>query len=156
MRLTSLVLFVALVVAVTVDLSARQAPASATDAKIIELERSVLAAFIKGDAKAFQQQLLPTAFGIDPSAGVVGVPQWLDAMKHYKVGKWNIDNAQVRWIGKDTAVVAYRFTGMGTYMGQPIPNQTWNTSIWVNQNGAWKSTFHQESVAAPPAPPAKK
>ena len=153
MRLPFIVAVV--VVGIVAPVIARQAGTSANDAKIIELERATLAGFAKGDVKAFHQNIAPDAFGIDGAMGLVKVADWDGMMKDVKVQKWSIDNTQVHWIGKDVAVLTYRWTGTGTAMGQPLPPVAWATSIWVNQNGSWRATFHQES-SAPPAPPATK
>ncbi len=154
MRLPFIVAVV--VVGISAPAFARQAATSANDAKIIELERAVLTGFAKGDVKAFHQNIAPEAFGIDGAMGVIKVADWDGMMKDVKVQKWNIDNTQVHWVSKDVAVLTYRWTGTGTAMGQPLPAVTWASSIWVNQNGTWRATFHQETSAPPPAPPAKK
>ena len=147
---------VAVIVAgIAVPAFARQTSSSANDAKIIELERATLAGFAKGDMKAFNQNISPDAFGIDGSTGLVKVADWNAMMKDIKIQKWNIDNVQVHWINKDVAVLTYRYVGTGTAMGMPRPPVSWASSIWVNQNGTWRATFHQESTA-PPAPPATK
>ena len=131
--------------------TAQRKEPSANDKRVIELERSVLTAFVKGDAAGFKQHIASDAFGIDAMAGVVRPADWEKLMKDYKVQSWDIDSIQVHWITSETAMVTYRWTGKGTFMGQPLPSPTWASSLWVNRSGQWKSVFHQESVP-PPAP----
>jgi hypothetical protein len=127
---------------------------AAAEKQIIANERAVLDAFAKADAPGFKRHLSPDAFGIDPMMGMVKVADWEKSLKDVKVENWDIDTTQVHWIGDDAAILTYRWTGKGTFQGQPIPSPAWASTVWVHRDGAWRALFHQESVAVPA--PAKK
>src|SRR5687767_11424851 len=107
-----------------VMLSGQQGP-SGLDARIIELERTVLGAFATDDAAGFRRHLAEESFGIDAFSGVVKAADWVAMMKDVNVESWSIDNVRVHWANKETAIVTYRWMAKGTAMGQPLPNPTW-------------------------------
>jgi hypothetical protein len=61
----------------------------------------------------------------------------------------------VLWVDDNTAVHYYRWTGKGTYMGQPVPSPVYASSVWTNRGGKWIAVYHQETAAMPPPPPPK-
>ncbi len=134
-----------------------QAPAAshaAIEKQLIANERAVNEAFAKGDVKTFHANVAPDALSIDP-AGVskVNTPDFDKMMQAVKIQNWNIDSSQFYWIGDTTAVHMYRWTGKGTYEGQPVPSPTWASTVWTNKGGKWQAVFHQETTAMPPPPP---
>jgi len=50
----------------------------------------------------------------------------------------------------------YRWTGKGTYQGQPLPSPTYASTVWANKGGKWQAVFHQETNAMTPPPAAAK
>ena len=46
-------------------------------------------------------------------------------------------------------VLTYKWTGTGTYQGQPIPSPTWCSTVRSNKNGKWLAVFHQETLVMP-------
>ena len=51
--------------------------------------------------------------------------------------------------------VAYKWTGSGTFAGQPFPSTVYASTVWTKKGDKWIAVFHQESEAAKAAP-AKK
>jgi len=138
-----------------------QTPAGASHAaiekQIIGNERAINEAVAKGDMKVFHASIASDAVGIDP-AGIskVNTPDFDKMLLTTKIQSWNLDGSQFYWIGDTTVVHMYRWTGKGTYEGQPIPSPTWASTIWTNKGGKWMAVFHQETTAVPaPAPAAK-
>src|SRR5437867_7247226 len=138
-----------------------QTPAGANHAavekQIIANERAINEAVARGDMKSFHASISADAVGIDPTGiSKVNVPEFDKMLLATKIQSWNLDGSQFYWIG-DTAVVhMYRWTGKGTYEGQPIPSPTWASTVWTNKGGKWMAVFHQETTAMPaPAPAAK-
>jgi hypothetical protein len=137
---------------------AQTPPASshaAVEKQIVANERAINDAIAKGDMKTFHAHIASDAVGIDPSGiSKVNTPDFDKMMLTTKIQSWNIDGSQFYWIG-DTAVVhMYRWTGKGTYEGQPVPSPTWASTVWTNKGGKWLAVFHQESTAMPAPPPA--
>jgi uncharacterized protein DUF4440 len=139
-----------------------QTPAAANHAavekQIVANERAINDAVAKGDMKGFHAYIAMDAIGIDPGGiSKVNAPDFDKMLLATKIQSWNIDGSQFYWIGDATAVHMYRWTGKGTYEGQPIPSPTWASTIWTNKGGKWLAVFHQETTAmSPPAPPAAK
>jgi hypothetical protein len=75
-----------------------------------------------------------------------------------KVKTWKISDEKVTWVDPNTAVVTYKWTGSGTFQGQPFPPNVFASTVWTKKGDKWLAAYHQESEAAkPPAPaPAKK
>jgi hypothetical protein len=43
--------------------------------------------------------------------------------------------------------VSYKWTGAGTFQGQPMPGTVYASTIWTKKGDKWVATFHQESEA---------
>jgi uncharacterized protein (TIGR02246 family) len=72
-------------------------------------------------------------------------------------GKWTIEeysldekNAQVRMIGADVAIVAYKVGERLTVEGKPVSFDANDASVWVRRNGKWLCAMHTESLAGDP------
>jgi hypothetical protein len=76
--------------------------------------------------------------------------------KEMKLTKWDISDIHTMWIDPNAAVVTYKWTGSGTYQGQPLPSPVWCSTVWSKRNGKWMAVFHQESPAMPMPPAMKK
>jgi uncharacterized protein (TIGR02246 family) len=60
------------------------------------------------------------------------------------------DNARVRLLGQDVAVVAYEVTENLTVDGRPVTLQAADASTWVRRDGNWRCALHTESIAGDP------
>jgi hypothetical protein len=125
---------------------------------IIANERAVNDAVAKGTVAGFKQHVAADGWAIDPMTGRAPVADFIKdfaAMtKDMKITSWDITDSKVQWVDANTAVHSYKWTGKGTYQGQPVPSPTWASTVWTKKNGQWMAVFHQESIP-PPAPPAK-
>jgi len=72
-------------------------------------------------------------------------------------GKWQLEqfaiddkNSQVRFIGDDVAIVAYRVTERVAIDGQTLPVEANDSSVWVRRDGEWLCALHTESLAGDP------
>jgi hypothetical protein len=131
-----------------------QTPAASSHAaiekQIIANERAINDAFAKSDMKAFHANIAPDAVGIDPTGiSKVSGPDFDKMLQATKIQSWNIDGSQFYWIGDNTVVHMYRWTGKGSFQGQPIPSPTWASTVWTNKGGKWAAVFHQETTAMP-------
>ena len=155
-------LMIASVLAVLVVMAAAlgaQTPAASSHAavekQIVTMERAINEAVAKGDMKAFHANIAADAMSVDGN-GVMKVNADMDKMLlASKIQSWNIDGSQFHWINDTSVVHMYRWTGKGTYEGQPIPSPTWSSTVWANKSGKWVAVFHQETTAMP-APAAAK
>jgi len=148
---SSLVLGVMTTVAVHAQAQAG-ANRAAAEKQIVAGERAINDAVAKGDMKAFHAIVSPDAAGID-ATGItkINAPDFDKMMQQAKIQSWDIDGSQFYWINDNTAVHMYRWSGKGTFGGQPVPSPVWSSTVWTNKGGKWAAVFHQETVAmAPP------
>ena len=60
------------------------------------------------------------------------------------------DDAQVRLLQDDIAVVAYKVHEELTVDGKPVSVDAADASTWVRRNGQWRCALHTESIAGDP------
>jgi ketosteroid isomerase-like protein len=121
--------------------------------QLIANERMITEAVNKKDLKMFHMMVDPSGIGVD-GLGFTRVSDMDKMFQQMNITESRIDQERVTWLSPDVAVVAYRWTGKGTFQGMPVPSPTYASTIYVKQkNGDWIAKFHQESMAMP-APPA--
>ena len=163
-RRTFVICLLGMLATMTAVSAPAQTPASSNHAaiekQIVAIERAVNDAFAKGDLKAFHSNIASDAVTIDPTGiSKVTTPEFDKMMSSIKIQTWNIDGSQFYWISDTTVLHLYRWTGKGTFAGQPLDSPTWASTVWTNKGGKWMAVFHQETTAmapAPAAPPARK
>lgn len=125
----------------------------ATEKQLVANERAINEAVVKGDAAAFKQYVAADGWSMDGMTGRMAVADFLkefDQMsKDMKVTSWDITDAKTIWANPSTAIQTYKWTGSGTYQGQPIPSPTWCSTVWTKRDGKWMAVFHQESASMP-------
>lgn len=123
---------------------------SASDKAIVANENKINEAVAKGDAGAFKALVASDAWSMD-GGGMMSVADFLKNLKQFKLDPgWKITDTKVLWIASNTAVLTYKWTGKGTYMGQPIPPVTFASTVWHKSGDKWMAMFHQETPAAAP------
>ena len=154
MKLTTILLAGAIVVLGPGYARAQDPQAEKT---IIANERAINDAVVKVNVAGFTQFVAADGWSVDGMSGRMAVADFIkgfDQMaKDMKVTSWDITDSQVQWVDATTAVHSYKWTGVGTYQGQPMPSPVWASTVWTKKNGKWMAMFHQESVVTPP--PAK-
>jgi hypothetical protein len=60
------------------------------------------------------------------------------------------DDAQVRQISDDVAVVAYKMRERLTVEGEPLTIEGADASVWVRRDGQWRCAVHSEALAGDP------
>ena len=119
----------------------------AVEKQLIANERTINEAVNKKDLKTFHAMVDPGGFGLD-AVGFTRVSDMDKMFQQMRITESRIDQERVIWLSPDVAVVAYRWTGKGTYQGMPVPSPTYASTIYAKQrNGQWLARFHQESMA---------
>ena len=77
-------------------------------------------------------------------ANMLQSPKW--TLHEFQIG----DDAQVRLIGDDVAIIAYKVTERMTVDGKPLILQAADASTWVKRNGRWRCALHTESILGDP------
>ena len=122
---------------------------AATEKALIANENKINEAVAKQDVKTFHSLLAPDAVSAD-MGGFMKASDFSNVMNQLKITSWHIMNPQVVWVDDKTAVVAYTWMGAGTFMGKPVPDTMYASTVWTERNGKWLAVFHQETPAAPP------
>ena len=136
---------------------AQAASHAAVEKQIVSMERALNDAFGKHDMAPFRASLAPDAMQIDPNGiSKVLTPEFEQSMKGVSVQSWSLDGSRFMWVDDNTVLHLYRWTGKGTYQGQPIPSPTYASTVWANKGGKWQAVFHQETNAMTPPPAAAK
>jgi len=72
-------------------------------------------------------------------------------------GKWELQqysfdpkNSQVRFVGDDVAIVAYKVNERVVVDGKTLPIEANDSSVWVRRDGEWLCALHTESLAGDP------
>jgi hypothetical protein len=72
-------------------------------------------------------------------------------------GEWELEqysfdskNAQVRFVGDDVAIVAYKVNERVVVDGRTLPIEANDSSVWVRRDGEWLCALHTESLAGDP------
>jgi uncharacterized protein (TIGR02246 family) len=60
------------------------------------------------------------------------------------------DDVQVRLLGDDVAIVAYKVREELTLDGKPMTLEAADSSTWVRRNGRWVCALHTEAIAGDP------
>jgi hypothetical protein len=69
----------------------------------------------------------------------------------YTVNRFEIgDDAQVRLLSNDVAVLAYNVHEELTVDGKPVTLDAADSSTWVKRNGQWLCAMHTESMRGDP------
>lgn len=143
------------VVASFPTLAAAQTDTAGTTKQIQAMEQALYTAIQKGDITAFKANVAEDAITMDGN-GPMPIAEFLKVFSQFKIASFAIDQSKVTFLNDTTAIVSYRWTGKGTMMGQALPSPTWTSTTWVKRSGKWVAVFHQETLATPPPPPAKK
>jgi hypothetical protein len=134
---------------------AQAASKAATEKALIANENKVSEAVAKQDLKTFNDLVAADGVSAD-MGGFMKVADFTKTFDQVKVSAWHIMDTKVMWIDDKSAIVTYTWMGKATYMNQPMPETAYASTVWTERNGKWVAVFHQETGAAPPAPPKKK
>ena len=71
--------------------------------------------------------------------------QWV--LKQFSIDN---QNAHVKFVGDDVAIVAYKVNESVVVDGKTMPLEANDASVWVRRNGDWVCALHTESLAGDP------
>ena len=120
---------------------------SALEKALIANENKINEAVAKGDKAAFSALITADAWSVD-GMGAMKVSDFAATLDQMKVKTWKISDEKIAWVDANTAIVTYKWTGSGTYQGQPFPPVTYASTVWTKKGDKWLAAFHQESEAA--------
>jgi ketosteroid isomerase-like protein len=111
---------------------------SSTEQEIMQIEKEMLAALLKGDTNPSERYLADSYVFTAPDGVSMGKAQTIEDLKsgNLKLQAASLDNAKVQVYG-DTAIVTYSSNDKGTYKGKDISGKTRWTDVFVKQKGRW-------------------
>jgi Domain of unknown function (DUF4440) len=122
-----------------------------TEKKLLGLERAFWDALKRKDAKA-ATRLTDFPCIVTGPQGVASLDELTFAnmvmsaqysIEHVSFG----DDAKVRVLSDDVAIVAYNVREELTVDGQPVTLQAADSSTWIRRKGQWRCALHTEAVA---------
>ena len=129
---------------------AYQAPGSAMsalDKALIANERKVADALMKKDRAALTSLMAADGWSGDAS-GFMKTSEFLGGLDQLAIKSYKISDEKVAWVDANTAIVTYKWTGAGTFAGQPFPETVYASTVWTKKADKWVAVFHQETEAA--------
>jgi hypothetical protein len=125
---------------------------SALEKALIANENKVADALMKKDRGAFSALVSANGWSIDGN-GFMKTSDFTAALDQLVIKSYKISEERVSWVDPNTAIVAYKWTGSGTFNGQPFPPIVYASTVWTKKSDQWVAVFHQESEAVKPAAP---
>ena len=123
------------------------APArSAADTAIIANENKVADALMKKDKAAFTALVAADGWSIDGN-GFMKNSEMATVIDQLVIKNYKISEEKVSWVDPNTAILAYKWTGSGTFGGQPFPAIVYASTVWTKKGDKWVAVFHQETEA---------
>jgi hypothetical protein len=124
------------------------------ETELLELERQFWQAIKDRDVDTVMRLTDDTCI-IAGAQGVV--PIYREGFRHmmqtapYTLHRFELfDDVQVRVLGDDAAILAYRIRQELTVDGEAITLEAADTSTWMRRNGNWVCVLHTEAIAGDP------
>jgi hypothetical protein len=122
---------------------------AAAEKSLVDNERKIHEAIANRDRPAFLA--LTAGDGAWATGGsFVPIGMLAGAFDQINVTRWDVVNPHVLWVDQTTAVVAYGWTGAGSFLGQPLAPRRIASTVWTRRGDNWVAVFHQESDAMTP------
>ena len=130
---------------------------AALEKALIANEQKVNDAFARNDVPAFKALVDTAAVAMDES-GVLEIADYVKALegKQAKVTDQKLESFRVVWIDANSAAVTYKWSGKGTFAGQPVKSPSYASTIWTKKGDKWVAVFHHETPAMTTPMPAPK
>jgi hypothetical protein len=131
------------------------------DMESIALEKELLG-LEKQYWQALKDRDVETAMRLTDDSCIVAGPQGFslisrqalgDMMKNanYTLDEFDVkDDAQVRFLSDDAAVLAYNVHSQMTVEGEAVSIDAADASSWIKRNGRWVCALHTESILGDP------
>jgi hypothetical protein len=119
-------------------------PSDMTEKMLIANERTLHDAVAKADKASFLSLVLPEGVWTTKQ-GFVPMERLVNGLEQFELTKRDIVNPRVTWIGEDSAIVRYVWTGTGTLHNQPVASTTLASTVWSRRSGKWLVVHHQQT-----------
>jgi hypothetical protein len=126
-----------------------QGQSKADGEKLVQMEKDSWNAWKSRNSEWFQQNLADDAVAVD-ERGAVDKQTQIHDIDHplCAVDSYSMENASVRWLDPNTALLTYKADKNVTCSGQKGPTSVSVASLWMQRGGRWERVFHQETLTA--------
>lgn len=115
---------------------------------LLAQERKLIDAINKKDKAAIGALLADERMSVT-SRGVQTTAEIVRALDGLSFSKYAIEEPTTMELGREAAILTYKFSWTGGATGQPAATTTVQaTSVWRLINGQWRSVFYQETALA--------
>ena len=122
---------------------------NASDAALIDRERTLNEAFAKGDVARMKALVADDGFWVSGSSGFIPIGLMLgNGLDENRVPDAKVENAHVIWADSDTAIVTSVWMGSGTALGEPFAPKV-SATVWTKRADGWVALYHHDSNAPP-------
>lgn len=128
-------------------------PEGTIEAQLLDLEKQYWQAIKDRDVQA-AMRLTDDPCIVTGAQGVARITQKA-FVAMLQTGGWtlhqfDLTDVEVRIVGDDTAIVAYKVKEVLTVDGKPITFEAADSSTWVRREGQWVCALHSEAVLGDP------
>ena len=136
--------------------AATAAAPTATEHKLVDMEKQSWAAWQKMDSSFWSRFLSDDHIEISGYVGVTGKADVIRAISAHicKVNSYAVDHFTFRQLDARNAVLVYRAEQDTTCGTIKVPSPVWATSLFQLRGGRWQNVLYEHTPVL--APPAKK
>jgi uncharacterized protein (TIGR02246 family) len=118
--------------------------------EVVALEKRAYEAWKHKDKRFFEEHMAEDGQYLDANGGG-GKAQYVRAIidNDCTVNGYALDKPKVTLLGRDAALLTYRYTYDIVCGGKPEAGPLWASTVYVKRGGKWLIAFHQELTAAP-------
>lgn len=122
---------------------------SPVEEEVVALEKRAYEAWKQKDKKFFEEHMAEDGRYLDANGGG-GKAQYVRAIidNDCTVNGYALDKPKVTLLGRDAALLTYRYTYDIVCGGKPEAGPLWASTVYVKRGGKWLIAFHQELTAA--------
>lgn len=119
------------------------------EAEIVALEKRAFEAWKNKDKRFFEEHMAGDGQYLDENGGG-GKAQYVRAIidNDCTIKSYALDKTKVTMLGKDVALLTYKYTYDIICGAKPEAGLLWSSTIYVKRDGNWLIAFHQELPAA--------
>jgi hypothetical protein len=128
-----------------------QAPKAATtsgDSTLIAAERAIWELLKRQQWNAFDDAIAGETFVESGGISIAKRGTSATALRGLVTKSYALEDATVRMVTPDVAIVTYRMTIDQTFNGQRTPSPIYNMSVWQRKAGKWSPVAHAEAPAS--------
>ncbi|HEY5086230.1 MAG TPA: nuclear transport factor 2 family protein [Gemmatimonadaceae bacterium] len=123
----------------------RRAPSDSMEAQVVAREREGWDAIVRKDFEAYGRTLAPEYHEIGPE-GYHDRALALRSIRGMQLARYTMVNVKVARVAPDIAILTYRGTLFGTFLGKPMQTAPFSYhNIYVKRNAVWLSVFGEET-----------